>query len=164
VHAVGASRDLGLEGFARGGEGIGVGHFEHARHATHDRRKGARFEVFLVGQARLAEMNLGVDDAGQDMKALAVNGFGGGIISEAADGCDAAVANRDVGDSFPVLVDQSGVLENGVVLRHVFGPPCPVLPPGLADPSSERQVCHVCLSARRPCRVPFFRCRRAQTA
>ena len=77
MHAVTAA--LYLVGECRLGHGqrIGVRHFEHRGDAAHHGAARTGFEVFLVGLAGLAEMHLGVDHAGQDMQALAVDHLGG---------------------------------------------------------------------------------------
>ncbi len=56
-------------------------------------------------QAGLAEMHLGVDDAGQDMQALAVDHLAcaGGV--KRAQRCDAAIRDADVAHAFAVLID-----------------------------------------------------------
>jgi hypothetical protein len=89
VHAAGGAGDLVLEGLAGGGQRVGVGHLEDAGDAAHDRGERAGREVFLVLEAGLAEMHLGVDDAGEDVEAGAVVDFGGGGGGEIADGGDA---------------------------------------------------------------------------
>ena len=49
-------RDLGALALRRGGERIGVRHLEHAGDAAHHRRARPALEVFLVGEAGLAEI------------------------------------------------------------------------------------------------------------
>ena len=71
-----ARRDLVGQRLGRDGRGLGVGHFEDAGDAAHDRGAAAGFEVFLVLGAGLAQMHLGVDDAGQDVKPGAIDDFG----------------------------------------------------------------------------------------
>ena len=125
MHAAGAGGDLGLEGLPAGGQRIGIGHFEDAGDAAHHGRERAGFQIFLMRQAGLAEMDLGIDDAGQDMQALAVDDFGGAVAGQIAQGGDAARGDADIGTAFTVMVDQRRVLENRVVLRHVCGPVVP---------------------------------------
>ena len=74
---------------------LGVGHLEHRRDAAEGRRGRAGGEVFLVLEAGLAEMHLGVDDAGQHMQTAGIQHFGGAAVDR-ADGGDAAGANGDV--------------------------------------------------------------------
>ena len=73
-------------------------------------------------QPRLAEMHLRVDDAGQDMQSGAVHYFGR-RVANIAQRHDPPVPHRDIGQALAVLVDQGRVLENSVVLRHVWSPP-----------------------------------------
>ena len=77
MHAVAAALHLVGEGCLGDGQGIGVRHLEHRGDAAHHGAARTGFEVFLVGQARLAEMHLGVDHAGQDVQALAVDHLAG---------------------------------------------------------------------------------------
>ena len=77
--------------------GVGVGHLEDRGDAAEHRRGRARRQVFLVGQARLAEMHLGIDDAGQRMQAPARRTSHGGGAVDLADGGEPAVADADIG-------------------------------------------------------------------
>ena len=56
-----------------------------------------RVQVFLVRVAGLAEMDLGVHDAGQDMQALGLEHLRRLGVGKAADGGDAAADNPDIG-------------------------------------------------------------------
>ena len=73
MHAPLRARDLVGERGGGGRRRIGVGHFEHRGDAAQHRRARAGLEILLVSQAGLAEMNLGVDDAGQDVQAAAID-------------------------------------------------------------------------------------------
>ena len=73
-------------------------------------------------------MHLGINDAGQDMQALAVNNVDR-IAADIAQRHDPSVAHSNIGQAFAILVDHGGVLENHVVLRHVLGPACQCLGP-----------------------------------
>ncbi len=73
--------------------------------AAHHGAARPRLEIFLVGQARLAEMHLGVDHAGQDVQAPAVDRLAGGGLPEVADRRDPAIGDADVADTLAVLVD-----------------------------------------------------------
>ena len=121
MHAVGAGSDLGIKSFACRGQRIGVGHLENAGDPAHHGAKRTGLEVFLVGEARLAEMHLGVDDAWEDVETTAIHNVGG-IVADLAQSSDAALADGDVEETHAVVIDHGGVLENGVVLRHVCGP------------------------------------------
>ena len=68
---------LSASASARGGERIGVRHFEHGGDAAQHRAARAGFQVLLVGQAGLAEMHLAVDHARQQMQAAAVDRLAG---------------------------------------------------------------------------------------
>ena len=58
MHAVMAAPHLVGERLRRGGLRVGVGHLEDRRDAAHDGGAGAGFEIFLVVEAGLAEMDL----------------------------------------------------------------------------------------------------------
>ena len=68
-----ARADLVGERLGRDRQRVGVGHLEHRRDAAENGGARAGLEVLLVGQARLAEMHLAVDHAGQDMQPAAVD-------------------------------------------------------------------------------------------
>ena len=93
---------------------MGVGHLEHSRHATLDGGAGAGFEILLVVEARLAEMHLGVDDAGQDVQAPALDLPRCGGPGQVADGGDPAVANADVALHAPVVIHDGAAFEDQV--------------------------------------------------
>ena len=111
MHAAGGAGDLVLEGRARDGQRVGVGHLEDAGDAAHHRRQRAGRKIFLVLQPRLAEMHLGVDDAGQDVQAAAVDGLVGGVADEIAERGDAAAATRRCRPMDAVLVDDGPCLK-----------------------------------------------------
>ena len=85
MHTMAAALHLVGERRLGDGQGIGVGHFEDAGDTAENSGPGARFEVFLVLGARFAEMNLAVDDAGQDGQAGAVDHLSGRMGGEFAD-------------------------------------------------------------------------------
>ena len=64
--------------------------------------------------AGLAEMDLRVDDAGQDVEAGAVDDLAGARLVERAERGDAAVADADIADTDPVVVDDGAVPEEDV--------------------------------------------------
>ena len=105
MHAVAAALHLVGEGLLGDGQRIGVRHFEHRRHPAHHGTARSGFKIFLVGQARLAEMHLRIDHAGQDMQALAVDRLGGGSLPKRADRGDPAIGDADVADALAVLID-----------------------------------------------------------
>ena len=58
-----------------------------------------------MGQARLAEMHLGVDHARQDVQALAVDHLAGRGLAERADRGDPAARDADIAHALAVLID-----------------------------------------------------------
>ena len=104
MHPVQAARELVMHPLRRVGVGIGVGHLEHGRHAAEHGRARTGLQVLLVLEARLAEMHLTVDHAGQNVQAGAVDDIAGCGGIDRADGRDAAVG--DAGTQF--VEDQCG--------------------------------------------------------
>ncbi len=121
MHAV--MRALDLVGDCRGigGGGIGVRHLEHRGDAAEHRAARAGFQVFLVRQARLAEMHMAVDHARQHVQAEAIDHLAGRCARKIADGREAAVPDADIADALAVLVDDGAALEDEVVgFGHVW--------------------------------------------
>ena len=87
------------------GERIGVGHLEHRRHATHHGAARPAFQVFLVRKTGFAEMHLGIDDAGQDVQALAIDHLAGAGLPQRAQRRNPATLDPDVADALAVLID-----------------------------------------------------------
>ena len=114
MHAPRGARDLVGERRGGGRRRIGVGHFEHGGDAAQDRRARAGLQILLVGQAGLAEMDLAVDHAGQDMQAAAIQALARRSGREIADLGDLAVDDADVALSHAVLVDDGRVGENAI--------------------------------------------------
>ncbi len=110
MHAVAAALYFIGESLLGDGQGIGIRHLEHRRDAAHDGTARAGFEVFLVGQARLAKMHLRIHHAGQDVQAPAVDHLGGRRLSQAADPGDAAVSDADIAHALTVLIDHGAGL------------------------------------------------------
>ncbi len=73
------------------------------------------FQVFLVGEARLAEMHLAVDHARQQMQAAAVDHLAGRGARQIADGREAAGANAEIAHALAVVVDDGAALEDQIV-------------------------------------------------
>ncbi len=115
MHAVMRALDLVGDRFGGGGGGIGVGHLEHGGDAAEHGAARARFEVFLVGQAGLAEMHVAVDHARQQMQAAAVDHLAGGSARKVADGGKAAAADAEIAGALAVLVDHGAAFEDQVV-------------------------------------------------
>ena len=119
MHAVARPRHLVGERRLARGERIGVGHLEHGGDAAEHRRPRAGFEVLLVGQAGLAEMHLGVDDAGQEVEAAGVDLFARARAGEVADRADSPAGDADVAHPDAVVVDQRAAFDEEVVgVRH----------------------------------------------
>lgn len=126
MHAVMAAPDLVGKGFRRCGQRVGVGHLKNAGHATEHGGAGARLQIFLVGQAGFAEMDLGVDHAGQDMKAACVDPLACAGLREIAYAGDAPVLDADIGLPAPVLIDECAAGEDHIEGRGHNGHPCRV--------------------------------------
>ena len=73
MHAALRARELVGERVCARRQRIGVGHFEHRGHAAENGRARARLQVLLMNEPRLAKMHLGIDDAGKNVKAAAVD-------------------------------------------------------------------------------------------
>src|SRR5690606_28216634 len=74
----------------------------------------AGLQVLLLLEARLAEMDLRVDDARQDVQAGAVDRLAGGAGCNAAERSDTAVADADVTGAGAVVVDDRAALQHQV--------------------------------------------------
>ncbi|MNE60998.1 hypothetical protein D3C80_1561810 [compost metagenome] len=96
-HPVVGPHQLVGHGLGIGRVGIGVRHLEHGDDAAQGRRAAAGLEVFLPLQTRLAEVDLGVDDARQDRQAGGVEHLARRGLTQIADEGDAAVDDADVG-------------------------------------------------------------------
>ena len=100
---------------------IGVGHFEHRGHAAENGRARAGLQVLLVNEPRLAKMHLGVDDAGKNVKAAAIDALARRGAAQSADLGDAPVANANVAQADPVLVDHGPVDQDAIEARRHGG-------------------------------------------
>ena len=115
-------RQLVGESLGRRRLGVGVGHFEHGGDAAQHGGAGARCEILLVLQPRLAKMHLAVDHAGQDVQAPAVDALPR-RLPQRADLRDAPVAHADVAHALAVVVHHRRAGENALeALRHVSLP------------------------------------------
>lgn len=85
-------------------------------------------------------MHLGIDDARQDMQPHTIDGFVGGVLAERAQRRDTAVADADIGQTFAIVIDQRAILENHVIVRHVFGPARSIPLAGFTDAAPEGQA------------------------
>jgi hypothetical protein len=104
VHAAPGARQLVGQRLGRDRVGIGVRHLKHGRDAAEHRAARAGLQVFLPLHAGLAEMHLGVDDAGQDGQAARVEHLAGRGLAEVADVGDQPVAHPHVRQPAPGMV------------------------------------------------------------
>src|SRR3546814_21171161 len=72
-HAMMAAPDFVLQPLRAISVGPGVRHFENGRHPAQHSGAAARFEVFLMLKARLADMHLTVVDARPNTQTRSVN-------------------------------------------------------------------------------------------
>src|SRR5690606_10996496 len=79
----------------------GVRHLEHGGDAAQDRSAPAAGQVFLVLQARFAQVDLGIDDTGQDGQAVGGEALGGSSLAEVAKGGNAPGADADIDPCLP---------------------------------------------------------------
>src|SRR6185437_1104059 len=80
--------------------------------------------VLLMRETRLAEMNLTVDHAGQNMQAVRIQHLSRRSGAEIADRCDLAGCDGDVPPANPVVIDNGCIFYNEIkCLRHM-SPPC----------------------------------------
>ena len=98
----------------RCGERLGVGHLEHGGDAADHRGAAAGLQVLLLLQARLAEMHLGVDDAGQHVQARWRRRPRPPGRAQAADGGDAAIADADIALGRAVVIDDGAALDQDI--------------------------------------------------
>ena len=101
MHAALRPEKLVGEGLGAGRRRIGIGHFEYRGHAAEHGRARAGLKVLLVNEARLAKMDLGIDDAGKNVQAAAIDAFARRGLAQGADPGDASVANADVAEPIP---------------------------------------------------------------
>ena len=67
-----------------------------------------------MGEAGLAEMHLGVDHAGQDVQAAAIDGPAGRRLRQVAERGDPAAGDADVARALAVVIDDGAALEDEV--------------------------------------------------
>jgi hypothetical protein len=77
MHAAAAAGNLVGQSLRAHRRRLGVRHLEHRCDTAQNRRSAAGLQVFLVFEARLAEMHLRVDDAGEHMQAGGVDAVAG---------------------------------------------------------------------------------------
>ena len=94
-----------------------VGHFEHGGNTGGGSRRGGGTEILLLagGQTAVAGVNVGLDQAGQDIAARSVGSFTDGAGQALGrDGGDPAVTNVDIGTLHTVIVDHRTVVDDSV--------------------------------------------------
>ena len=125
MHAAFRPGELAGERVCASCQRISVGHFEHGGHAAKHGRARARLEVFLVNKARLAEMDLRVDDARENVKPAAIDALARRGAAQGADLGNAPVANPDIAQADAVLVDHGPVEEDAIeTWRHGLALSC----------------------------------------
>ena len=111
-----------FQGRGRERRRLHVGHVHEAGDPASHRRPRFVGEVGLVGEAGLAEVDLIVDQAGQQVLAAGLDGRIGETSGEVAgDGLDAAGLHVDVGLDDGALVDQAGVGDEDAGARRHGG-------------------------------------------
>ena len=107
------SCDFLLQGFGRYGGGDGIGHVEHGGHTARSGSTAFAVEIRFVGQSRIAEMYVFIDDSRQKVATLCVDHRIGGQyrVDIATDEyfLDAIVFNDDTSDLTAAFVDEDGV-------------------------------------------------------
>ena len=94
-----------------------VGHFEHGGNTGGGSRRGGGTEILLLtgGQTAVAGVNVGLDQAGQDIAARSVRSFTDGAGQALGrDGGDPAVTNVDIGTLHTAIVDHRTVVDDSV--------------------------------------------------
>ncbi len=108
------------QAFGVGDRRAGVGHVEHRRQAAEDCAPCAGGDGFDRLVAGIAQVDVRVDQAGQDVQAAGVDRLvGGGIRADTQRG-DAAVADADIGVLRAPRQDAGAVADQQVVMRRHF--------------------------------------------
>ena len=120
VHVRGFGRLLlQAQGFQRAGGRVGVGHLEHRGHAAAGCSGGPGLPGFLVRVARVAEVHMAVDGAGQQVLALGAQLFAGRRHQVVmADGHDAAAFDGDGGFDDLLGRHQAAAADDEVCVAH----------------------------------------------
>ena len=113
MHAAGSALDLVGKGRLRRGGPPRVRHLKDAGNAAEHGCPRAGFKIFLVLHPGFAEMDLGVDDAGKDVEAGAIDALAG-VGGKAAKAGDSAIADPDITDTDSVLIDDLAAGENEI--------------------------------------------------
>ncbi len=97
---------------------VGVWHFEHGGHAAKHGRARPGLQILLVNEARLAKMDLGIDHAGNNVQAAAIDTLARRGLAQGADPGYAPVAQADVANADPVVVDHGPVGQDAIETRR----------------------------------------------
>ena len=125
VHPAARPGQLVAQSRGGGGRRLGVGHLEDRGDAAQDGGPRSGLQVFLPRRAGLAEVDLGVDHAGQDGQAGGGEDLAGGGLGEIADGRDLAAPDPDIGQAAAGMVDHLAAPDEEVeTLRHEPSLPC----------------------------------------
>src|SRR5690606_4866156 len=111
-HAVAGAADFVGERVCAGRRWPGVRHLEDGCDSAKHGGAASRFEILLLLQARLAEMNLRVDDTRQNVQTGAVDHLAAGLGGKRTKRSDATVADADV------TLANSVVIDDGAALQH----------------------------------------------
>ena len=107
--------DFFLEGLTRGSGGHAVGHVEDGGDASGCGSLAFSVEVGLVGKSGVAEVNVVVDDAGEDIATGGIEHLVGGKFGFAVEAFEhfgyAFVVDDDAAYEFTAFVDDGGVLD-----------------------------------------------------
>ena len=114
MHAPTGAENLVGERLGRDRLRVGVRHLEHGGDAAEHRGAGARLQILLVGKPRLAEVDLGVDHARQDVKAGALDHAPGRGARKIAERGDPAGGDSDVALGAAVVVDDGAAAQDQV--------------------------------------------------
>src|SRR5690606_29051679 len=113
-HAVASAANLVRECVRAGRRWPRVRHLENGCDAAKRGGAASGFEVLLLLQSGLAEVNLGVDDAWQNVQAGAVNHLAPGLGWEGTKSSDATVADADVTLADAVVIDDGAALQHQI--------------------------------------------------
>ena len=119
VHTPPCPGNLVGERFLRRRQRLRIGHLEDGGDTTADRREAACGEVFLVLEARLAEVDLSVDHTWKDVEPLGIDDLGRPPPREIANRRNAPPQDANVADALAVMIDDGSSLEDKVeVICH----------------------------------------------
>ncbi len=116
--------DFFPEGLARGGRGHAVGHVEDGGDTTCSGSLAFGVEVGLMGKSGVAEVNVVVDDAGEDIATGGIEHLVGGKFGFAVEAFEyfgnALIVDDDAAYEFTAFVDDGGVLDVNTTVHGVF--------------------------------------------